>query len=208
MHGKRTILAFIPLIDFFISMKMAFGKIVSTTYLILSIIACVLYYFGIPILLYVIVVLFIISVFINVFKFFSKKYDLFIIEPSIKTDGLESNNAFTAEVPKEKKNFSFFKKKKKNNDTNHFINSNSSTNFDQPYLDSQNDILDLSYDDKNITVSTSLQSNENNNDLFNVSVGEIANTGNNTDSSLDSNNMSNESTNNENGDSDLYKFFH
>lgn len=208
MHGKRTILAFIPLIDFFISMKMAFGKIVSTTYLILSVIACVLYYFGIPILLYVIVVLFIISVFINLFKFFSKKYDLFIIEPSIKTVGLESNNAFTAEVPKEKKNFSFFKKKKKNNDTNHFINSNSSTNFDQPYLDSQNDILDLSYDDKNITASTSLQSNENNNDLFNVSVGEIANTGNNTDSSLDSNNMSNESTNNENGDSDLYKFFH
>ena len=80
--------------------------------------------------------------------------------------------------------------------------------MDQPYLDSQNDILDFSYDDKNITASTSLQSNENNNDLFNVSVGEIANTGNNTDSSLDSNNMSNESTNNENGDSDLYKFFH
>lgn len=208
MYVKRTVLAFIPLIDFFVSMKMAFGKIVSTIYLILSIIACILYYFNIPILLYVIVGLFIISLLINLFKFFSKKYDLFIIEPSIKAVGLESNNAFTAEVPKEKKNFSFFKKKKKNNDTNHFINSNSSTNFDQPYLDSQNDILDLSYDDKNITVSTSLQSNENNNDLFNVSVGEIANTGNNTDSSLDSNNMSNESTNNENGDSDLYKFFH
>ena len=126
MYVKRTILAFIPIIDFFISMKMSFGKIVSTIYLIFSIIACVLYYFGISILLYIIIVLFIISVLINVFKFFSKKYELFIIEPSIKMVGLESNNAFTAEVPKEKKKNLFFKKKNKDKGTNIFINTDSS----------------------------------------------------------------------------------
>ena len=43
MYDKGTILAFIPVVDFFISMKMAFGKIVSTIYLILSIIACAFY---------------------------------------------------------------------------------------------------------------------------------------------------------------------
>ena len=208
MYVKRTILAFIPIIDFFISMKMSFGKIVSTIYLIFSIIACVLYYFGISILLYIIIILFIISVLINVFKFFSKKYELFIIEPSIKMVGLESNNAFTAEVPKEKKKNLFFKKKNKDKGTNIFINTDSSSSVDQSFLENQNNILDLSYDDKNITSSTSLQSNDNN-DLFDVSVGEIANMGNNSESSLNNNNnISNESSNNENGDSDLSKFFH
>lgn len=207
MYAKRTILAFIPVVDFFISMKMSFGKIVSTIYLILSIIACILYYFGIPILLYIIVILFIISILINIFKFFSKKYELFIIEPSIKAVGLESNNAFTAEVPKEKKKFSLFKKK--NNDTNQLSGIDSPASGAQPFLESQSDVLDLSYDDKNITSSTSLQGNENTSDLFNVSVGEIANIGNNNESSnVNNENNNNENNNNETDDSDLSKFFH
>ncbi len=209
MYAKRTILAFIPVVDFFISMKMSFGKIVSTIYLILSIIACILYYFGIPILLYIIVILFIISILINIFKYFSKKYELFIIEPSIKAVGLESNNAFTAEVPKEKKKFSLFKKKNKdkNNDTNQLSGVDSPASVAQPFLESQSDVLDLSYDDKNITNSTSLQGNENTSDLFNVSVGEIANIGNNNESS-NVNNENNNNNNNETDDSDLSKFFH
>ena len=85
---------------------------------------------------------------------------------------------------KKRKKFSLFKKNKdKNNDTNQLSGIDSPASVAQPFLESQSDVLDLSYDDKNITSSTSLQGNQNTSDLFNVSVGEIANIGNNTESS-------------------------
>lgn len=195
MYVKKTILAYVPIINLFISMKMAFGKIVSTIYFILCILACILFYFKFTFLLYTVIILFIISAIVNLFKFYSKKYDLFIIEPSIKTVGLESNTAFYNSNSDKKEKKSFFKKKKKNNDdllSNHYINNDSSS------LDGQNTILDLSYDDKN--VDSSLQDTENSNDMFNVSAGEISDI--NSISSLDN------SSNNNDSDSDLSKFFH
>ena len=196
MYVKRTIFAFFPILNFFISMKMSFGKIVSIVYLIISIISCVLYYYGIPILFYIIVILFVISFFVNLFKFFSKKYDLFIFEPSIKTVGLETNSAFTADVPREKKRFSIFKKKKNNDEalSNSFFNTNNnSLNSSQSFPDENNNVLDLSYDN-NTNFSNTLQSNVNNDNLYNVT------SGGNHESNVDNNSNNSE-------DSDLFKFF-
>ena len=201
MYVKRTIFAFFPIINFFLSMKMSFGKIVSMVYLIISILSCVLYYFGIPILFYIIVILFVVSFFVNLFKFFSKKYDLFIFEPSIKTVGLESNSAFTADVPREKKGFSLFKKKENNSEvlSNSFFNNDNSLNSSQSFSSEKDNILDLSYDE-NTNFSNTLQSNVNNNDSYNVTIGENNESFTNNQNDSDNSNSSEES--------DLSKFFH
>ena len=92
MYGKKTILSFLPITNIFISMKMAFGKIVALVYIIFLLISAIAYYFNIKILLYIFLGLFAFSLIIVIIKIITKKYDLLYLEPSIHTD----NSVFTS----------------------------------------------------------------------------------------------------------------
>ena len=94
MYGKSTILAYIPIVNFFISMEMAFGKIVASIYMVFLIISVIAYFFKIRIILYIFLGIFIISIIIVIIKIITGKYELFYLEPSMdSSDSVFNDNS-------------------------------------------------------------------------------------------------------------------
>ena len=100
MYGVKTILSFIPLVNMFIAMKLAFGNIVASVYIAFFIISLVIYFFKIKILLYIFLGLFIVSIIVVIIKIITGKYDLFYLEPAMEQDDniLSSNDSYKEEA--------------------------------------------------------------------------------------------------------------
>lgn len=81
MYAQASYLVFIPLANFFICVRMAFGLIVAFIYLGLLLVAGVLYFFHIPIVLYIMGGFTLLAFIIDIIKIFTKKYNLFYLEP-------------------------------------------------------------------------------------------------------------------------------
>ncbi len=85
MYGTTTILAYIPVVNFFISMQLAFGKIVAAIYMAFLIISAVIYFFQIKIFLYIFLGLFVLSIIVVIIKIITENYDLFYFEPAMSS---------------------------------------------------------------------------------------------------------------------------
>ena len=81
MYADASYLVFIPLANFFICVRMAFGLIVAFIYLGLLLVAGVLYFFHIPIVLYIMGGFTLLAFIIDIIKIFTKNYNLFYLEP-------------------------------------------------------------------------------------------------------------------------------
>ena len=86
MYAKKSILSYIPGLNLYITVKMAFGKIIGLIYLILLLIALGLFYFKIPFVLYIVVGIAALSFIIDIIKLITKNYHMLCLEPSIKTN--------------------------------------------------------------------------------------------------------------------------
>ena len=84
MYTHSTILAYLPILNFFICVKMAFGTIVAFIYLGLLIVAIVLLWFQIPILIYILLGFTIVAFLIVLIKLFTNKHNLFYLEPKME----------------------------------------------------------------------------------------------------------------------------
>ena len=94
IYGKPTKLAYIPILNMFVIIKMAFGGIVGAVYLGLLLLASFLAVIGQPGLLKILSVIEIISLLIVIIKVITKKYDLFLLEPKMHRNNIESSGDF------------------------------------------------------------------------------------------------------------------
>ena len=84
MYTHSSYLVFVPVVNLFICVRMAFGLIIAFVYLGLLLVAIVLYFFHIPIMLYIMGGLLFLAFIIVIIKIFTKKYDLFYLEPHME----------------------------------------------------------------------------------------------------------------------------
>ena len=87
MYAEKTALAYIPITNSYVCVKLAFGKIVSLIYIILFFISIPLSFAGVGIIFSSLLGVFCSIAFIVVIiKLITKKYDLFYFEPSVKSN--------------------------------------------------------------------------------------------------------------------------
>ena len=87
MYAERTALAYIPIANSYVCVKLAFGKIVSLVYIILFFVSIPLSFVGIGMIFSSLLGIFCSIAFIVVIiKLITKKYDLFYFEPSVKSN--------------------------------------------------------------------------------------------------------------------------
>ena len=87
MFGKKAPFKFVPGINFIVSLNIAFGRIVAIIGAIALIGAIYLAFNSNFILLYIVLLLILISIGVNIYKFFTRKYELLFFDPFIKNDG-------------------------------------------------------------------------------------------------------------------------
>lgn len=87
MYAEKTALAYIPIANSYVCVKLAFGKIVSLVYIILFFVSIPLSFVGIGMIFSSLLGVFCFIAFIVVIiKLITKKYDLFYFEPSVKSN--------------------------------------------------------------------------------------------------------------------------
>lgn len=101
MYGKSTFLVYVPLANIFISVKMAFGGIVSKIFIALYIVSALLAFLNIKFLFGVFNFIAVLAFIVVIIKIATKKYDLLYFEPSMQhnvhqdTDNnSDDNNSF------------------------------------------------------------------------------------------------------------------
>ena len=178
MYAKKTLLAYIPVANFYLAAKMAFGNIVAIIFGILLVISGGLYYLGMTFMVYVVSFIFGLSFIVVIIKLVTKKYDLFYFEPAIKTATFKADSY----TPNTSKIETTSTKSSDNKDNNKSL---------------AEQVIDLSYDDINVDEDDDSDDDNFNldDDSFNVSSGNSHS----DDSSVN---------NDDNGESDLNKFFH
>ena len=100
LYRTNTNLAYIPILNYYICMKLSFGSIISLGYLIVSLISILFLIIKVPFLMIIVNVIGIISFMIVILKLITKKYELFFFEPNVKSKGnffnkeeIESSNS-------------------------------------------------------------------------------------------------------------------
>lgn len=87
MYAEKTALAYIPITNSYVCVKLAFGKIISLIYIILFFISIPLSFAGVGMIFSSLLGVFCSIAFIVVIiKLITKKYDLFYFEPSVKSN--------------------------------------------------------------------------------------------------------------------------
>ena len=186
MYAKTTILAYLPITNNYVTVKLAFGNIVALVYVVLLLIGSGLAAVQINFLAYIMSFITIVAFILVIIKLITKNYDLLYFEPSIKNPAIDNTVNEVESAP-----------------TSNFIAS-----------DSQQTI-DLSYDDVEEEMEPTVFNN-NTTDLFNVSSGEIQSKEDEQveeDTSDDVNDLMSSASSeakideNKEGESDLSKFF-
>ena len=181
MYAKTTVLAYLPITNNYICVKMAFGKIVAIVFIIVNLMSSLLFVMGIGIINTLVSLVSIVAFVVDIIKLITKKYDLLYFEPSIQNP---VNNNFNMN------NF--------NNNNNFDNNNNFNNNQGQQTIDlNYNQPVDFSGSSDNFTIS----SGESRMQEASLDDGEDINN--------NANNMNNNNNNNSdnNGESDLSKFF-
>lgn len=87
MYAEKTALAYIPITNSYVCVKLAFGKIISLIYIILFFVSIPLSFAGVGMIFSSLLGIFCSIAFIVVIiKLITKKYDLFYFEPSVKSN--------------------------------------------------------------------------------------------------------------------------
>ena len=92
IYAKPTILAYVPVANFYIALKLSFGKSVALIGMIIYLIASILISVGISFLSIIVSGISLITFIVVIIKLVTKKYDLFVLEPAIKTNEVIQDN--------------------------------------------------------------------------------------------------------------------
>ncbi len=180
MYAEKTALAYIPITNSYVCVKLAFGKIVSLVYIILFFISIPLSFAGVGMIFSSLLGVFCSIAFIVVIiKLITKKYDLFYFEPSVKSNVNQVSN-YNSDVST---NSAYLNRDESllNNGNSMSLDSDSNSNFNSN-----------SNSFNNISAGSSSMNNE-----FNFNSSNLNNT-NNVNNSFNSNSFNEFNSNNYN----------
>lgn len=209
IYGKPTSLAYLPALDLFVIVKMAFGSIIGAIYLGLVLLSLFLVYMSHWTLFIILAVIAGISLVIVIIKVVFKKYDLFLLEPKMNTlpvniggdfhdlrsynggeeQNFSANNDSSQEKKPHKGLFSMFQKPENpvmNQSQDTFVDLSYGSDFSNQSLDDSQTQTEEKVSLGSDSLSDSLYDDINRNDP--------------------ENDNSNDNQNNE-GESDIFKFF-
>lgn len=162
MYAEKTVLAYLPFTNVYITIKLAFGSMIAKIYMILYFLSFGLVFLHLEILTSILSLVSGVAFILVIIKLITGKYDLLYFEPSVNNT---NNNVGLNEY---------------NNYSNN-VNNNVSTGYTP---DTSNSILDLSYSN-NTTNSSNISSNITIGSSNSIGIGDI-------NSNIDANNNYNQ----------------
>ena len=81
MFFDGTFLAYLPITNIYITIKLAFGKIIASIYIILFLCSMYLFYRGLTLLMIILLFVFIFAFLLDIVKLITKKYNLLYFDP-------------------------------------------------------------------------------------------------------------------------------
>lgn len=137
MYAEKTVLAYLPFTNIYITIKLAFGSMIAKIYMIVYFLSFGLVFLHLEILTAILSLVSGVAFILVIIKLITGKYDLLYFEPSVNNT---NNNVASNEY---------------NNYSNN-VNNNVSTDYTP---DTSNSVLDLSYSNNNTTNSGNISSN-------------------------------------------------
>ena len=165
MYAEKTVLAYLPFTNVYITIKLAFGSMIAKIYMILYFLSFGLVFLHLEILTAILSLVSGVAFILVIIKLITGKYDLLYFEPSVNNT---NNNVGLNEY---------------NNYSNN-VNNNVITDYTP---DTSNSILDLSYSN-NTTNSSNISSNITIGSSNSIGIGDI-------NSNIDANNNYNQNNN-------------
>ena len=165
MYAEKTVLAYLPFTNVYITIKLAFGSMIAKIYMILYFLSFVLVFLHLEVLTAILSLVSGVAFILVIIKLITGKYDLLYFEPSVNNT---NNNVGLNEY---------------NNYSNN-VNNNVITDYTP---DTSNSILDLSYSN-NTTNSSNISSNITIGSSNSIGIGDI-------NSNIDANNNYNQNNN-------------
>lgn len=150
MYAEKTVLAYLPFTNVYITIKLAFGSMIAKIYMILYFLSFGLVFLHLEILTAILSLVSGVAFILVIIKLITGKYDLLYFEPSVNNT---NNNVGSNEY---------------NNYSNN-VNNNVSTDYTP---DTSNSVLDLSYSN-NTTNSSSISSNITIGSSNSIGIGDI-----------------------------------
>ena len=169
MYAEKTVLAYLPFTNVYITIKLAFGSMIAKIYMILYFLSFGLVFLHLEILTAILSLVSGVAFILVIIKLITGKYDLLYFEPSVNNT---NNNVGLNEY----NNYS--------NNVNNNVNNNVITDYTP---DTSNSILDLSYSN-NTTNSSNISSNITIGSSNSIGIGDI-------NSNIDANNNYNQNNN-------------
>ena len=165
MYAEKTVLAYLPFTNVYITIKLAFGSMIAKIYMILYFLSFGLVFLHLEVLTAILSLVSGVAFILVIIKLITGKYDLLYFEPSVNNT---NNNVGS---------------NKYNNYSNN-VNNNVSTDYTH---DTSNSVLDLSYSN-NTTNSSIISSNITIGSSNSIGIGDI-------NSNIDANNNYNQNNN-------------
>lgn len=137
MYAEKTVLAYLPFTNIYITIKLAFGSMIAKIYMIVYFLSFGLVFLHLEILTAILSLVSGVAFILVIIKLITGKYDLLYFEPSVNNT---NNNVASNEY---------------NNYSNN-VNNNVSTDYTPA---TSNSVLDLSYSNNNTTNSGNISSN-------------------------------------------------
>ena len=104
MYGRPTVLAYLPITNIYITIKLAFGKMVALIVMGIYLLSGVLVLLGLGIVVYLAIFLDSISFIVVIIKLITRKYDLFSFDPDITSSVVSNKKQKVEEIEKPKEN--------------------------------------------------------------------------------------------------------
>ena len=151
MYAEKTVLAYLPFTNVYITIKLAFGSMIAKIYMILYFLSFGLVFLHLEILTAILSLVSGVAFILVIIKLITGKYDLLYFEPSVNN----TNNNVGSNVY--------------NNYSNN-VNNNVSTDYTS---DTSNSVLDLSYSNNTTNSSSNISSNITIGSSNSIGIGDI-----------------------------------
>ena len=151
MYAEKTVLAYLPFTNIYITIKLAFGSMIAKIYMILYFLSFGLVFLHLEILTAILSLVSGVAFILVIIKLITGKYDLLYFEPSVNNT---NNNVGSNEY---------------NNYSNN-VNNNVSTDYTS---DTSNSVLDLSYSNNTTNSSSNISSNITIGSSNSIGIGDI-----------------------------------
>ena len=151
MYAEKTVLAYLPFTNIYITIKLAFGSMIAKIYMILYFLSFGLVFLHLEILTAILSLVSGVAFILVIIKLITGKYDLLYFEPSVNNT---NNNVGSNE----------------HNNYSNNVNNNVSTDYTS---DTSNSVLDLSYSNNTTDSSSIISSNITIGSSNSIGIGDI-----------------------------------